>query len=497
MTILDLPDVTSGDRTPASCPGCNRSPTAISADDVAPTVIPVAWMGRTSTDDQQDPTLSLPRQLDNRRRALPAPFVIVAKFYDIESGRNDLELRGQGDAHERFDIPIARDGGIADLLAEAKRPDRRFVAVVCESIERVARVSYFSTKIEYELDQVGVALLAADEGIKPDTVLRAGGERPKQATQILTRRVKQAISEWYVVNMLELSWDGVDGAHPAGLEHRQAALRLRRRTPSAPGEGQARRRQGEDPTRARPGPRPGRHPDLPVAGAGTARRTGHRRSAQRRPRPVPAAAADPRQGPTRRRRLDQDLRARHPRQPEVHRLHGLEPAQAVPSRAPRSRQGQPAQRMGLVAAPDPRTARHQGDLRRGDPGRRLRQGSRGGAGPNAAHRQTKRSYLLRSYLVCDLCDRRMFGKTRVRCGQETIYYACITNPEHHQDQPWYPQHAKNITVREDHLLPVVSTFFGERILGPQRALYLNHRQPPSDDDDGGLAAQAGGPSQTT
>jgi site-specific DNA recombinase len=70
-------------------------------------------------------------------------------------------------------------------------------------------VSYFSTKIEYELAQVGVALLAADEGIKSDAVLRTGGERPKQATQILTRRVKQAISEWYVVNMLELSWDGV------------------------------------------------------------------------------------------------------------------------------------------------------------------------------------------------------------------------------------------------------------------------------------------------
>ncbi len=59
-------------------------------------------MGRTSTDDQQDPTLSLPRQLENTCRAPPAPFVIVAKFYDIESGRNDLEFRGQGDAHERF-----------------------------------------------------------------------------------------------------------------------------------------------------------------------------------------------------------------------------------------------------------------------------------------------------------------------------------------------------------------------------------------------------------
>jgi hypothetical protein len=92
-------------------------------------------------------------------------FVIVAKFYDVESGRITVENRGKGNAHEQLDIRIARDGGIADLLAEAKRADRRFVAVVVESIERVARVTYFSTKIEFELEKAGVALLAADEGI--------------------------------------------------------------------------------------------------------------------------------------------------------------------------------------------------------------------------------------------------------------------------------------------------------------------------------------------
>jgi site-specific DNA recombinase len=32
--------------------------------------VPVAWLGRTSTEDQQDPTLSLPRQLRNARAAL-------------------------------------------------------------------------------------------------------------------------------------------------------------------------------------------------------------------------------------------------------------------------------------------------------------------------------------------------------------------------------------------------------------------------------------------
>jgi hypothetical protein len=53
----------------------------------APPVIPVAWLGRTSTEDSQDPTISLPRQLRNSRDALPDGFVIVAHFYDVESGR--------------------------------------------------------------------------------------------------------------------------------------------------------------------------------------------------------------------------------------------------------------------------------------------------------------------------------------------------------------------------------------------------------------------------
>ncbi|HUO37247.1 MAG TPA: recombinase family protein, partial [Mycobacterium sp.] len=128
-------------------------------------MVPVAFLGRTSTEDSQDPTLSLPRQLKNARAALPAGWVIVAHFYDVESGRLDLDKRGHGTGHERFDIPIPRDGGIADLLNEAQRPDRRFAAVICESIERVARRTYFGTKIEYELEQAGVALCAADEPI--------------------------------------------------------------------------------------------------------------------------------------------------------------------------------------------------------------------------------------------------------------------------------------------------------------------------------------------
>lgn len=74
-----------------------------------PMRVPVAWIGRTSTEDQQDPTLSLPRQLASARRVLPEEMVIVAHFYDAESGRKSVEQRGHGHGHDQLDVPIPRD----------------------------------------------------------------------------------------------------------------------------------------------------------------------------------------------------------------------------------------------------------------------------------------------------------------------------------------------------------------------------------------------------
>jgi DNA invertase Pin-like site-specific DNA recombinase len=158
-----------------------------------------AWWGRVSTEDQQDPTLSLPRQLHSARTALPVGAIIVAHYFDVESGRKSLSARGYSVAHERFDIAIPRDGGIQDLLAEAKSPTRRFDAVICESIDRVARRTYYGTQIEHDLEAAGVALFAADEPVSLNG---------KRATTILTRRVKQGVAEWYVLETLEKAWDG-------------------------------------------------------------------------------------------------------------------------------------------------------------------------------------------------------------------------------------------------------------------------------------------------
>src|SRR5439155_24819123 len=101
--------------------------------------LPLAFLGRTSTAVVQDPVSSMRRQARSAQEKAPPGSFIAAWFWDIESGGMDLEQRGHGTAHERFDVGIPRDGGIADLLAEAAGPNPRFAAVICEDIDRSGR----------------------------------------------------------------------------------------------------------------------------------------------------------------------------------------------------------------------------------------------------------------------------------------------------------------------------------------------------------------------
>ena len=120
-------------------------------------VVPVAFTGRTSTAAVQDPAASLRRQARKCQAKLPPGWVITAWYWDIESGAMDIEQRGHGTAHERFgDIGIPRDGGFADLLAEARGPDPKFVAVICEDIERSGRDTFYALKLEKELTRAGI-----------------------------------------------------------------------------------------------------------------------------------------------------------------------------------------------------------------------------------------------------------------------------------------------------------------------------------------------------
>ncbi|MGH3408432.1 MAG: hypothetical protein ACRDRJ_38955 [Streptosporangiaceae bacterium] len=97
---------------------------------------------------------SLNRQIRSCQAWLPPGWYVAGYYWDIESGGLDLEARSQGEAWQPFAAAgIPRDGGMADLLAEAKSPLPRFAAVVCEDIERSARDTFNALKLETRLSQ--------------------------------------------------------------------------------------------------------------------------------------------------------------------------------------------------------------------------------------------------------------------------------------------------------------------------------------------------------
>ena len=125
-----------------------------------------AFYGRVSTEDEQNPTLSFPRQLGNVERAVgDAGGRVVAHYYDIESGTRAYAERGSGGL-AGFDIAIPRDGGLQDLLADARRRPALFDRVIVESISRLSRNSSVAFRVEDELRTVGIRLCAADEPLE-------------------------------------------------------------------------------------------------------------------------------------------------------------------------------------------------------------------------------------------------------------------------------------------------------------------------------------------
>ena len=68
-------------------------------------------------------------------------------------------------AEGRRGIDIPRDGGMADLLAEASGQAPKFAAVVCEDINRSARDTFNALKLERELAAGGITLFATNEPV--------------------------------------------------------------------------------------------------------------------------------------------------------------------------------------------------------------------------------------------------------------------------------------------------------------------------------------------
>ena len=158
----------------------------------------LAFLGRTSDEDAQDPSLSLPRQLRKcEEEAAQHHHAVVAHYWEVESSRTPLELRGTKNTDwSNFNVPIPRDGGIQELIRDAS--SGRFDGVIVESIDRVARMTADATRVEQELERAGAVLFAADEPMVTN------------ATAILTRRVKQGVSEWYIRDLLERSRRGME-----------------------------------------------------------------------------------------------------------------------------------------------------------------------------------------------------------------------------------------------------------------------------------------------
>jgi DNA invertase Pin-like site-specific DNA recombinase len=203
-----------------------------------------AFYGRVSSDDAQDPSLSIPRQLSACERAVAAVGgEIVCWYWDVESGRKALEDRGKGNSAWREKVSVPCAGGLPELLAAAY--DRWSLnAVIVESIDRLSRMTADATRIERALEQRDIGLFAADEPMSSD------------ATSILTRRIKQGVAEWYVRDLIEKSRRGMEesvrqGWHTGGRAPYGYALEEHQHpNPSKAREGKRKHRLILDPTRA-------------------------------------------------------------------------------------------------------------------------------------------------------------------------------------------------------------------------------------------------------
>jgi hypothetical protein len=120
-------------------------------------LVPMAFVGRTSTTAAQDPVQSLYKQMRRAEERLPAGFYISRWYWDIESGGTDLDLRSRTDVWEKFAAAgIPRDGGMAQLRAAIAADRPPFAAVICENIERSGRDMFDALRLERELRRAGL-----------------------------------------------------------------------------------------------------------------------------------------------------------------------------------------------------------------------------------------------------------------------------------------------------------------------------------------------------
>jgi site-specific DNA recombinase len=411
--------------------------------------MPVVFWGRCSTAELQDPTISIPKQLTDVRERLMPGMVISAYYWDIESGAKDLADRGYGHAHELFDVPVPRDGGLQDLLREAARPDRPFMAVLCGSIDRAAREWIPALQLERDLERIGVPLLAANEPMTFD--------RSNPST-VLLRRFNMALAEWYRLNLLAESRKGMrvhteQGWNSGRVPYGYLADRVAHPVPAKRAEGKTKTRLVPDPERAsvveviyrwrvdlrlgyenirdRLNANPAAYPppenpsEKQRAGVWTAGAVQH---VLANPKYTGYAVWNQRDGQRRMRDRSEWVWSTEPAHPALVSRELWEQVQEVAGGTERSRQGH-------------------------------------GANP---HPQTTRTYLLRSFVVCDICGRRMTGKD----VHGKTYYRCKIDHLDPRTVEQFPDHPKTVMVHEDVLHAAIEAFFADHVFGERRSELL-------------------------
>ena len=421
--------------------------------------VAVAALVRTSTLELQDPVASYRRQLRTMQGWLPPGWYIAAVYADVESGGTDLDHRSQtGSWRVLSDAGLQRDGGMADLLAEAAAPDPAFSVVVVEDIERASRDFYDSVTLERRLADQGIPLLATDE---PADITGLN------ATTVLVRRIKQGVAEWYRIQLKAKTRKGLEEHAIAGYNNGRVpwgytADRIAHPVPVRAAAGSTRTRLAVDPgngpwvTRmfewralerlsreaiagrleASGVPAPGQGgwgPNTVGKILANPKYTGHmvygrtrnagksQRPGQRKVRPVPA---------------EEWTWSAEPSHPALVTRELWEQAQTV---------GRDHE--GVRDSEVPTT----------QPGRR---------------------YALRSRLHCSQCGRRMTGITRPgrRPGQTYTYYLCPWSKGNPRDAHRCAHHVR-AAIREDTITAAIGGFLDQFVLGHDRDAMLAAHLP--------------------
>jgi hypothetical protein len=421
--------------------------------------VPVAFVGRTSTLELQDPVASLRRQVRSCQAVLPPGWFIAAWYWDVESGGIDLENRSQGEAYRQFtEAGIPRDGGMAGLLAEAATPVPRFAAVICEDIERSGRDTFNALKLEKKLTRQGIPVFAADEPIVIDGI---------NSTTVLTRRVKQGVAEWFRLHLNEQTWKGLvehalDGWNIGPAPYGYRADRVPHPVPVKASQGRVKTRLALDPVRAPvveqiftwrvihklgmptiaarlnadparyPAPRPGSGWTTQTVYAilGNPKYTGHMVYGRQRTRNGRRVTVPP----------DQWLWSPQPAHPPIIDRDTWDTAQHIGARHGTSRDGHSLSR----------------------------------------HPAATRTYVYRGRVRCRDCRRRMAGQAYGPAAR--VYYQCPHNPARLKDTADHPHHPRTVKAPETRLDQIVALFLAEHVFGPRRADLLAAQLPATDAD---------------